>query len=64
MPEVPQQRGAPPASCPGLQSRQLHADVGVAEGSGALVADDAAGEASQDRSQGRSPWPLRHFPIG
>jgi hypothetical protein len=32
MPEVPQQRGTAPTSRPGLQSRQLHADAGLAEG--------------------------------
>ena len=44
MSEVPQQRGAAPASCAGLQSRQLHADFGSARRGGALVADDTAGK--------------------
>ena len=36
-PQVPQQRGAPSASRPGLQSGQLHADAGVAEGCAAAA---------------------------
>ena len=64
MPEVPQQRGAAPTSCPGLQPRQLYADFGLAEGGGALVADHITGEAGQDWSQGRPPWPLCDFPTG
>ncbi len=64
MPQVPQQRGAAPASRPGLQSRQLHADFGLAQRGGALVADDTEREAGEDRCQGRSPWPVCHFPTG
>jgi hypothetical protein len=41
MPQVSQQRGPTPASRPGLQSGQLHADACVAEGGGTLVADHA-----------------------
>ena len=48
----------------GLQSRQLHADIGFAEGGGTLVVDHVTGKAGEDRSQGRSSWPLCHFPIG
>ncbi len=62
--QVPQQRGSASASRPGLQSGQLHADLGLAEGGGALVADDATREAGEDRCQGRPPWSLCHFPIG
>ena len=62
--QVPQQRGAPAASRPGLQPRQLHADFGSARRGGALVADDTEREAGEDRGQGRSPWPLRHVPTG
>jgi len=64
VPQVPQQRGSAPASRPGLQSRQLHADIGLAEGGRALVIDDAAGEAGQDRCKSRPPWPVRHVPVG
>ena len=64
MPQVPQQRGAAPASCPGLQSHQLHADFGLARRGGALVAEHAAEKAGQDWSQGGPPWPLCHVPIG
>ena len=63
MPEVPQQRGSAPASCVGLQSGQLHADAGLAEGGGTLVADYAAGEAGQDRSQGGPARSVRHVPA-
>jgi len=52
------------APCAGLQSWQLHADAGSARGGQALVADEPAGEARQDRGQGRAPWPLRHLPDG
>ena len=45
-----------------LQSRQLHADAGLAEGDRALVADHATGEAGQDRRQGGQPWPLANWP--
>jgi hypothetical protein len=64
VPQVQPQRRPAPASCAGLQSRQLHADPGVAEGGGALVADHHQGEAGQDRRQGRRSWPLRHVPDG
>ncbi len=64
VPQVPRQRGSAPASRPDLQSRQLHADTGFAEGGGALVIDDITGEAGQDRSQGGQPWPVCHLPIG
>jgi len=49
----------------GLQPRQFHADAGDAEDRGAVVADQPAREADQDRRQGssatvatsRSKWP-------
>jgi hypothetical protein len=47
-----------------LQPRQLYAHAGDAEGSGAVVADQPAREADQDRCQGRQPWPLCHVPDG
>ncbi len=62
--QVPRQRRPAAASRPGLQSRQLHADAGLAEGDRALVADHAAGETGQDRRQGGQPRSIRHFPIG
>ena len=37
---------------------------GSAGGGQAVVADEPAGEARQDRRQGRAPWPLRHLPDG
>ena len=64
LPRLSQQCGSPAASRAGLQSRQFHADVGLAEGGGALVADHATREAGQDRGQSCPPWPVRHVPIG
>ena len=64
MPQVPQQRGPAATSRAGVQPRQLHADFGLAQRGGALVADHTEREAGEDRSQGRPPWPLRHFPTG
>jgi hypothetical protein len=40
----------PSAPCAGLQPRQLHANPGDARGSGAVVPDEFAGEADQDRA--------------
>ena len=63
MSQVPQQCRSAPASRPGLQSGQLHEDTGFAEGGGALVDDDVARQAGEDRGQGcphgryvRSNW--------
>ena len=42
----------------------FHADAGDAEDGGAVVADQPAREADQDRRQGRQPRPLRHVPDG
>ncbi len=64
MPEIPQQRGSAPASCVRLQSRQLHADAGLAEGGGTLVADNATREVGEDRGESGQPWQVRHVPIG
>jgi len=63
MQQVPQQRGSAPASRPGLQSGQLHADACVAKGGGTLAADHVTREASQNWSQGRQTWPIRYVPI-
>jgi hypothetical protein len=57
------QRRPPSAPRARLQPWQLHAHAGDAEGSGAVVADQPAREADQDRCQGRQPRPLRHLPI-
>src|SRR3984893_1995626 len=43
---------------------KFHANPGDARGSGAVVPDEFAGEADQDRRQGRQPRPLRHVPDG
>jgi hypothetical protein len=58
------QRRPPPAPRVGLKSRQLHADAGDAEDRGAVVVDQPAREADQDRRQGRQPRSLRHVPDG
>jgi hypothetical protein len=52
------------APCAGLQPGQLYADAGAAENDGAVVADQPAREADQDRRKGRHPRSLRHFPGG
>ena len=57
MSQVPQQCRSAPASRPGLQSGQLHEDTGFAEGGGALVDDDVARQAGEDRGQGCPTWP-------
>jgi Transposase DDE domain group 1 len=57
------QRGAAPAARARLQSRQLRAHLGLAPGGRALVADDLAREAREDRRQGRAPWTLRRLPA-
>src|SRR3546814_18473782 len=64
VPSVPPPRSPAPASCPGLQSRQLYAEPGVAEGGGAFVADHHQGEVGPDRRRCHRPWPLRHVPDG
>jgi hypothetical protein len=58
------QRRSPPAPCAGLQPRQLHAHAGAARGGGAVVADQPAGEADQNRRQDRQTRPLGHVPDG
>src|SRR5271169_5123207 len=58
------QRGSPPASCAGLQSWQFHANPGDAKDRGAVVADQLAREADQDRREGRQPRTLRDLSAG
>jgi hypothetical protein len=50
------------SSC--LQPRQFHADAGDAQDGGAVVADQPAREADQDRREARQPWALRYVPHG
>ena len=64
VPQVPRQCRPAPASHPGLQSRQLHADTGFAEGGGTLVSDHTTGKVGEDRCQSGQSWPVRHVPIG
>src|SRR5260370_7727586 len=61
---VRRQRRPASVACAGLQSRQLHADAGSTGGGQAVVANEPAGEAHQNRRQGRAPWPLRDLPDG
>ena len=64
VPHLRRQYRPPSASRPRLQLGQLYAHAGAAENDGAVVADQPAREADQDRRQGRQPWSLRHFPAG
>src|SRR5713101_4673337 len=61
---VRRQRGASSVARAGLQSRHHHADAGPARSGRAVVADQPAGEAGEDRCQGRLPRPLRRLPDG
>ena len=64
MPDIRRQRSAPPASCARLQSWQLSphtCNTGADQG---LVADEPAGEADQDRREGREPRTLCRLPDG
>src|SRR5262249_55441391 len=49
---------------PGLQFGQLHAHPGDAEDGRAVVADQPAREADQDRCESGQPWPLCDLPDG
>src|SRR6266851_431381 len=64
VPFLCRQRGSPSASCSGVQPRQFHADPGDAEDRGAVVADQPAREAHQNRREGRQPRPLCDIPDG
>jgi hypothetical protein len=52
VPNVRRQRGAAPASCARLQSRQFPAHAGDAGADQGLVADESEGKADQDRREG------------
>jgi hypothetical protein len=58
------QRRPSPASCAGLQSRQLLAHAGDARADQGLVVDEPKGKADQDRREGREPRSLRRIPDG
>src|SRR5712691_4409287 len=64
MPFLRRQRGSPSAPCPGVQPWEFHADAGDTQDRGAMVADQPAGEADQDRRQGGEPRALRYLPDG
>ena len=49
---------------PRLQPRQLHENPGDAQARGAVVGDQPAREADQDRREGRQPRSIRHLPNG
>ena len=48
----------------GVQPGQLSAATGFAETSAALVADNATGEAGQDRGEGDTALEVRDVPVG
>ena len=64
MPFLRGQCRPPSASCACLQPRQFHSSAGDAQGGGAVVTNQPARQADQDRCQGRQPWPLRQLPNG
>jgi len=57
------QSGAPSTVRAGIQPGELPASFGAAKGGEALVADDAAGEAHQDRGEGRHARAVRYLPA-
>jgi hypothetical protein len=63
MPHLRRQRGSPSAPCARLQPRQLHADGGDAEGGGAVVPDQPARAADQDRREGGEPRSIPAFQM-
>ena len=64
MPDLRCQCCPPPAPCAGRQPRQFHADAGDVEGGGAVVVDQPARKADQDRRESRQPRALYHIPDG
>src|SRR5271154_2453676 len=64
VPDVRRQRGAAPASCAGLQSRQFPAQAGDAGADQGLVADELEGKADKNRREGGEPRPLYRLPDG
>src|SRR5262249_39751295 len=63
-PNIRYQCRPPPTPCARVQPRQFHAHAGDAEDGAAMVADQPAREADQDRREGRRPRPLRDLPDG
>jgi hypothetical protein len=64
MPHLRCQRGAPSVHAPRVQFGEFDADAADAEDGAAVVADQPAGEADQDRSEGRQPRTIRYIPNG
>ena len=64
VPELQRQPDAASAIRASVQPRELPAVVGVAFGREALVADDASGQADEDRGEDRSACPVRHVSDG
>jgi hypothetical protein len=58
------QRGTAATASARLQPGQLLLHPGAARGGEALVDDDAAQQAGEDRRQDCSPWPVGHLPAG
>jgi hypothetical protein len=64
LPDLLRQRRAPSAPRPRVQPRQLHADAGDAQDGAAVVTDQPAREADQDRREGGELRPLRDLSDG
>ena len=64
LPQVQRQSDAVAVVCLGLQPGKLPAAAGPAESGPTLVADDAAGQADQDRGQGNEALEVHHVPTG
>ena len=64
MPDLRRQCRSPSAPRACVQPRQLHAHAGDAEDGAAVVADQPARKAEQDRREGREPRSLRDLPDG
>ena len=63
LPDVQRQPSSVATLRLGLQPGQLLGAAGLAETGAALVADDAAGKAHQDRSEGNTPRQVRDVPT-
>jgi uncharacterized membrane protein len=61
---APLSAATPIPTVPSREELEFHADAGDAEDSGAMVADQLAREAYQDRRQGREPRPLHDLSDG
>ena len=64
LPPLRRQPGSAATICSGIRPGQLPALSGTTTGCAALVADDIAGEADQDRGQDRASRSIRDVPDG